>query len=90
MAELPLPLGTIAVNPDHPMDAMERSGQFMPFTPVFNMSGQPAINVPVEWTDDGLPVGVQLAAAYGREDMLLQVASQLEAAKPWAQRTPQV
>lgn len=88
VAELPLPLGTIAVNPDHPMDAMERSGQFIPFTPVFNMSGQPAINVPVEWTDSGLPVGVQLAAGYGREDILLQVASQLEAAKPWAQRRP--
>jgi amidase len=90
VAELPLPLGTIAVNPDHPMDAMARSGQFIPFTPVFNMSGQPAINVPVEWTEDGLPVGVQMAAAYGREDILLQVASQLEAAKPWAQRTPRL
>ncbi|EUA16155.1 amidase family protein [Mycobacterium xenopi 4042] len=54
------------------------------------MSGQPAINVPVEWTDGGLPVGVQLVAAYGREDVLLQVASQLEAAKPWAHRTPDI
>ena len=90
VAELPLPLGTIANNPDHPMDAMERSGQFIPFTPPFNLSGQPAINVPVEWTEDGLPVGVQLAAAYGREDVLLRVAGQLEMAKPWAQRTPDV
>ncbi len=90
VAELPLPLGTIGNNPDHPMDAMERSGQFIPFTPPFNMSGQPAINVPVEWTEDGLPVGVQLAAAYGREDVLLRVASQLELVKPWAQRRPQV
>jgi amidase len=54
------------------------------------MSGQPAINVPVEWTDSGLPVGVQLVAAYGREDVLLRVAGQLEAAKPWAQRKPDV
>ena len=90
VAELPLPLGTIANNPDHPMDALERSGQFIPFTPPFNMSGQPAINVPVEWTEDGLPVGVQLAAAYGREDVLLRAAGQLESAKPWAQRTPDV
>ncbi|EUA43013.1 amidase family protein [Mycobacterium xenopi 3993] len=52
------------------------------------MSGQPAINVPVEWTDGGLPVGVQLVAAYGREDVLLQVASQLEAAKPWRTELP--
>jgi amidase len=54
------------------------------------MSGQPAINVPVEWTDAGLPVGVQLVAGYGREDILLQVASQLETAKPWAHRTPDI
>ena len=90
VAELPLPLGTIGNNPDHPMDAMERAGEFVAFTPPFNMSGQPAINVPVEWTEAGLPVGVQLAAAYGREDVLLRVASQLEMAKPWAHRMPNV
>ena len=88
MAELPLPLGTIANNPDNPMDALERSFLFIPFTPQFNISGQPAINVPVEWTDACLPVGVQLVAAYGREDVLIRVASQLEFAKPWAHRTP--
>lgn len=90
VAELPLPLGTIANDPDNPMAAVERAFQFIPFTPPFNMSGQPAINVPVEWTDAGLPVGVQLVAGYGREDILLRVASQLESAKPWAHRTPQV
>jgi amidase len=90
VAELPLPLGVIANNPDNPLEVMERAFQFIPFTPPFNMSGQPAINVPVEWTDTGLPVGVQLVAAYGREDVLLRVASQLETAKPWAHRTPDV
>ena len=90
VAELPLPLGVIANNPDNPLETMERAFQFIPFTPAFNMSGQPAINVPVEWTDTGLPVGVQLVAAYGREDVLLRVASQLETAKPWAHRTPDV
>jgi amidase len=90
VAELPLPLGTITNNPDNPLAAMTRAGQFCPFTPPFNMSGQPAINVPVEWTEGGLPVGVQLVADYGREDVLLQMASQLETAKPWAHRTPQV
>jgi amidase len=90
VAELPLLLGTIGNDPDNPLAAMERSFQFIPFTPPFNLSGQPAINVPVEWTDDGLPVGVQLVAGYGREDVLLQVASQLESARPWAHRTPQV
>jgi amidase len=90
VAELPLPLGTIGNDPDNPLAAMERSFQFIPFTPPFNMSGQPAINVPVEWTDAGLPVGVQLVAGYGREDLLLQVAGQLEAARPWIQRMPEL
>ena len=62
VAELPLPLGTIGNDPDNPLAAMERAFQFIPFTPPFNLSGQPAINVPVEWTDAGLPVGVQLVA----------------------------
>jgi amidase len=58
------------------------------FTPQFNTTGQPAISVPVRWTDANLPVGVQLVAAYGREDLLLNVAAQLEAAHPWYHRYP--
>ena len=88
VAELPLPLGTIVNNRENPMEAMVRSGRFVPFTPPFNTSGQPAINVPTEATAAGLPVGVQLVAAYGREDVLLRVASQMEVARPWAGRTP--
>ena len=90
LAEVPLKLGTIANDAEHPMDAMVRSGQFVPFTPPFNTSGQPAISLPLQWTDEGLPVGVQLVAAYGREDVLIRVASQLEHAQPWAQRTPDI
>jgi amidase len=90
LAELPLTLGTIVNDPEHPMNAMRRAGQFVPFTPPFNMSGQPAISLPLEWTDGGLPVGVQLVAAYGREDVLFRIASQLEQAKPWADRTPTI
>jgi amidase len=52
------------------------------------MSGQPAISLPLHRTDDGLPVGIQLVAAYGREDLLFRVAAQLEAAAPWAHLTP--
>jgi amidase len=63
---------------------------FIPYTAQFNMTGQPAVSLPLHWTPDGLPVGVQLVAAYGREDLLIRVASQLEQAAPWAQRHPQV
>ena len=90
LGEVPIPVGTIRNDPDDPMSAMRRAGQFVPFTPPFNTSGQPAISLPLEWTDAGLPVGVQLVAAYGREDVLLRVASQLEQAKPWAHRTPAI
>jgi amidase len=90
LAELPLKLGTLVNDPENPMAVMKRAGQFVPFTPPFNMSGQPAISLPLEWTADGLPVGVQLVAAYGREDVLLRIASQLEQANPWIGRTPNI
>ena len=70
------------------MAGMKRAARFVGFTPPFNASGQPAISLPLHWNDGGLPIGVQLVAAYGREDLLLTVAAQLEAAHPWAQRTP--
>jgi amidase len=63
---------------------------FIPYTAQFNMTGQPAVTLPLHWTPGGLPVGVQLVAAYGREDLLVRVASQLEQAAPWAGRRPQV
>jgi amidase len=67
-----------------------RIASFIPYTPQFNMTGQPAISLPLHQTPDGLPVGVQLVAGYGREDLLIRVASQLEQAAPWADRRPAV
>jgi amidase len=63
---------------------------FIPYTAQFNMTGQPAVSLPLHWTATGLPVGVQLAAAFGREDLLIRVAAQLEQAAPWAGRRPRV
>jgi amidase len=63
---------------------------FSPYTAQFNMTGQPAISLPLHWTPDGLPVGVHIVAPYGREDLLIRVASQLERAQPWADRHPPV
>ena len=88
LGEPPAPLGTFANNPQNPMAPSARATQYVPFTPAFNASGQPAISLPLHWTPDGLPVGVQLVAAYGREDVLLRVAAQLEVAQPWAHRRP--
>lgn len=67
-----------------------RIASFMPYTAQFNMTGQPAVSLPLHWTPGGLPVGVQLVAAYGREDLLVRVASQLEQAAPWSGRHPPV
>jgi amidase len=90
LVEPPTRIGEFANDPDAPMAPMIRAGQVVAFTPAFNASGQPAISLPMHWTNDGLPVGVQLAAAYGREDVLIRVAAQLEAAQPWAHRRPTV
>ena len=94
LAAPPLPIGGLYgdqgddVHPDNPMAPSIRAGRFVAFTPQFNASGQPAISLPLHWNDAGLPIGVQLVAAYGREDVLIRIASQLEAAAPWADRHP--
>ena len=76
--------------PEEPLLGFARAGSFVPFTPLTNITGQPAISLPLSWNADNLPIGSHLIAEYGREDLLLRVASQLEQAKPWADRIPPV
>jgi amidase len=87
LGEPPPELGVLAT-PDDPMTGFARGARFTPYTPMANQTGQPAVSLPVAMGGDGLPVGVQLFAANGREDLLLQVAAQLEQAMPWAERRP--
>lgn len=94
VADLPPALGVMATNVDDPIAPFRWSGGFAAFTSAFNISHQPAISLPTHWTAPmdgaarGLPVGVQLVADWAREDVLIRVAAQLEAAAPWAHRTP--
>jgi len=70
--------------------AIDRASRFMPFNPLFNVTGQPAIAVPAGFGADGLPLSVQLVGRPGAEDLLYSLAGQLEAARPWAHHRPPV
>lgn len=90
LGEPPPPLGTFDDSGPDPMRAIERAKITGAFAGAFNATGQPAISLPLAWSPEGLPLGVQLIAPYGREDVLIRVASQLEEARPWADRRPDV
>jgi amidase len=81
-------LGSFDGGPDNPLHGLFRSAEVVPFTTPFNATGQPAISVPFGTTSEGLPVGVQLVAPAGRDDLCLRVAAQLERARPWEGRRP--
>jgi len=75
-------------NDDDPVADFDAQKRFTPYTAPYNMSGQPAVTVPLHWNDDGLPIGVQLVGRPGEETTLLRLCAQMEAAAPWAQRKP--
>jgi amidase len=90
LAERPLRIGEIDACSDDPWEDFRRSGLFTPYTAIFNVTGQPAISVPLFHGDDGLPTAVQIAGRPAAEDTLLSLATQLEAARPWAGRRPEL
>jgi amidase len=71
-----------------PAGMLAAFGGMTAFMTAFDATGQPAVSLPTHQSPDGLPVGVQLVAAYGREDVVFRVAAQLEQAFPWAHRAP--
>jgi amidase len=89
LAEPPGALGRMSLDLDIG-DYMRAIGAFTPYTALHNQIGVPAMSVPLVWSPDGLPLGMMFAAPYGREDLLLSLATQLEAARPWFDRLPPV
>jgi amidase len=88
LAQPPVPLGTFDPGSTDALGTFRRASEFVPFTPLFNATGQPAISLPLHWSDAGLPIGVQLAGRYGDEATLFRLSAQLEEARPWRERTP--
>jgi amidase len=84
----PPAIGTISSTREEPLRAFLMSAPYGAYTLPFNLTGQPAISVPSHWTEDGLPIGSQLVAPTGREDLLLQVAGRLEEAVGWLDCKP--
>ena len=90
LAQRPVRIGEIDACSDDPWDDFRRSGQFTPYTAIFNVTGQPAMSLPLFHGDDGLPLAVQIAGRPADEGWLLALAAQLEAASPWADRRPEL
>ena len=90
LAQRPVRIGEIDACSDDPWEDFRRSGLFTPYTAIFNVTGQPAISVPLFHGDDGLPTSIQLAGRPAEEGTLLALAAQLEAARPWADRRPEL
>ena len=88
LAQPPLPIGTLDPCGPDPAGTFERSGHFTPYTAISNVTGSPAISLPLYAHEDGLPLAVQLIGRPAQEGALLALAAQLEAAAPWTGRRP--
>jgi len=90
LARRPEPLGVLNRSFGDAEAWQRFDDQFNPWNPIANVSGQPAMSVPLHWTADGLPIGVLLTAGYADEATLFRLAGQLEAVRPWAGRRPPI
>ncbi len=88
IAAPPPRIGELVASAEDPASSLARAFSLVPFTPQFNVTGQPAISLPLAWSRAGLPIGVQLVGDAYREDLLLSMAAQLERAEPWSGRRP--
>jgi amidase len=82
LGEPPAPLGSFDSPPGEPLTGLFRAASYVPFTPPFNVTGQPGISLPLHWSGSGLPIGVQFVGRFGDEETLLSLAGQLEQAAP--------
>lgn len=88
LAQPPVPIGHFAQHA--PAEDFELQKRFTPFTSIYNVSGQPAVSVPLQWSGQGLPIGVMFAGRIGGEGTLISLSAQLEEALPWNVRKPAV
>jgi amidase len=88
LAEVPVPLGTFDSPPEEPLTGIFRAAAFVPFTPLCNVTGQPAASLPLHLSAEGLPLGTMAVGRYGDEATVLRLSAQLEQAHPWSDRRP--
>ena len=90
LGQPPVPLDTLTYSGGDPFELRRRVADFSPFTYISNVTGQPAMSIPLHWSADGLPIGSHFVGRFGDEATLFRLAGQLEAARPWRERRPPI